>query len=54
MGSSADVPGVRNHAMLRRLSQSPRDTTCQGEQAPGDRIGGTGRAMALLLPGRCV
>lgn len=48
MGSSSYLPGVRRHAVLRQLAESPRDEACTGEPAPGDRVSRVRRAFAIL------
>src|SRR2546428_5097247 len=54
LGSSAHVPDVRRHALLRLLAESPRVEAREGKQPSGHRVGGAGRALDVLLPGRGV
>jgi hypothetical protein len=54
LGSFEDVPGVRRHSLLRHFTQSSRQQTRGYERAPGDRFGGTGGALAVLLSRWCV
>ena len=53
MGAPAHLPDVRHDALLRFLAEPSRQQT-RAATAPGHRLGGTRRALALLLPGRRV
>ena len=54
LGSPAHVPELQCDAVLRQLPEPARDETRARERPSGHRIGGAGRAMAVLLPGRRV
>ena len=43
---------VRRNPLLQFPPQSPREQTRRHHEAPGHRIRGTRRTLALLLPGR--
>jgi hypothetical protein len=52
MGPSADLPGVRHDAVLRRLAKSPRHQARADEQTSRDRIRGARGALVVLLSRR--
>src|SRR5438552_18898793 len=52
MGASAYVPELRCDAVLRRLTKPPREPTCARERTSGHCVGGTRRALAILLSRR--
>ena len=54
LGPSADLPGVRHDALLRRLAEPPRHQARADEQTSRDRIGGARGALVVLLSGRRV
>ena len=54
LDAPAHVPDVRRHAVLRLVAEPSRQYTRARQHASGDCVGGAGRAMAVLLSGRCV
>ena len=54
LGAPADVPGMRLDAVLRQLTQSARIASRAKQRTRRDRVGGAGRALAVLLSGRRV
>jgi hypothetical protein len=54
VGSSADLSDVRRHALLRFVAEPPCYQACTHNDASGRRVSRTGRAVAVLLPGRCL
>jgi len=54
MGPSANLPRVRNDALLRRLSEPPRQETRPRDGPSRHRIRRAGWALAVLLSGRRV
>lgn len=52
LGPSADLPGVRRDALLRRLTQSPRHQARAREQTSRDRVGRARGALVVLLSRR--
>jgi thioredoxin reductase (NADPH) len=52
VGSPPDVPGVRQHALLRQLAESPREQARPGGRASRDRLRRARRALAVLLSRR--
>jgi hypothetical protein len=52
LGPSADLSKVRHDALLRRLTEPPRDQACSRQQASRNRVGRAGGALVVLLSGR--
>ena len=52
MGPFAHVSEVRRDPLLRQLAGATREQARTWERAPGDRLGGGRRALAVLLSGR--
>src|SRR5260370_23432588 len=48
----ADLPELRGHAVLRLIAEPPRQQARAGLRPPGRLLGGAGRALVVLLPGR--
>src|SRR5690606_3068988 len=51
LGLPSHLPVVRRDALLRQLGEPACHATCAGHRPPRRRIGGAGRAVALLLSG---
>ena len=49
VGSPAHLPGVRDYAVLRQLTQPARQQARSRPPSPGRRLGGAGRAVVVLL-----
>ncbi len=49
VGPSEDMSGVRHEALLRRLTELARHQARAREQAPRDRIGGTGGSVGCTV-----
>ena len=54
LGSFADVPDMWRDPLLRQLAEPTREQTRPRHGTPGDRIRAAGRAVVVLLSGRCV
>src|SRR2546428_8796130 len=54
MGPPAYLPGMWRHPLLRRLAQPTCHETRARDRPSGHRVGGAGRALAVLLSGRRV
>ena len=51
LGPPAHLPGMRPDSLLRQLPKSPRNQARGSDWASGYRVGGAGRALAVLLSG---
>ena len=54
VGAPAHLPVVRRHTLLRFVAESPCVQARARQPASGGRLGGAGRALAVLLSGRRV
>ena len=52
LAAPAHLPDLRRHAVLRFVAEHARIEARARLDAPGDCVGGTGRALALLLSRR--
>ena len=50
LGSSADVPDMWSHAVLRQLTESARQQTRARQWTSGDRVGATGERWLYCYP----
>src|SRR3954451_3417900 len=50
--ATAAAPGVRKGRLLRRLPEPPRHGALPRDEPPDRALGGAGRGMELVLPGR--
>jgi hypothetical protein len=51
LGSSADLPDMWSHALLRQLAKPSCEQTRARERASSDRVRATRRALVVLLSG---
>src|SRR5262245_20719558 len=54
VGPPADLPSVRADPLLRLLAEPAREQARARVEPSGGGVGGAWRALALLLPRRCV
>ena len=52
LGSSADLPDMWRHLVLRQFAKPAREQTRARQWPPGHRIGGARRTVAVLFRGR--